>query len=145
GAGAWPGEQRVQPATRFAGVAALFPVAPGAAGDLEPGLGVAGAGAPGQGGADVVQLGVQAVQPGALFGGPELHVGLLCQGQDPVEVALAQAVLLAGFAEQAECVLADRLQQAEPRLAASVVYQDERLPDQAGQQAEHGALLDSLP
>ena len=52
-------------------------------------------------------------------------------------MALPRALLLAGLAEPAERVLADRLQQAEPRLAALVVRPDQRLRHQAREQVQH--------
>jgi hypothetical protein len=75
-----------------------------------PTLRLGGREAPNEGGAEVVVLGLQPLQPGVLVGQVEFGLGLLREREQVVEMTVVAGCRLPGLPEPVACILADRLQ-----------------------------------
>ena len=138
--GVGPLEQDAERLEDFAAVAAHVaePVQPRR--QSQAGLGTVGIGeAERQCGADVVELGLEPVEPDGLVRAAQVPVGGLDQSQVVIAVGGAGFVQL-GAGPPGEAfggVVADRLQQPVPGRALDLVGLDQALADQGGQMVQH--------
>ena len=135
-----PVEQDTQRLEDLAAVAAQVAEPAQPRGQAQPGLGTAGIGeAERQRGADVVELGLQPVQPDRLVRAAQVRVGGLHQGQ--VVIAMSNAGLARlGAASQRKSfggVLTDRLQHPVTGRTAGLLGLHQALADQGSQQVKH--------
>ena len=106
------GERLAEPAAALAHQPARAPEAHERAGQLQPELDLAGRDRPGERGANVVLLLVEAVQPERLVGARQLGLGRQHQLEVALGVPPAQLLELTLLLEPLERVLPDRLEQA---------------------------------
>ena len=99
--------------------------------------------APGEGGAEVVELGVEPLQPRGLLGTAELGLRPCRERHAPRQMAVAEILLLPGRLEPLERVLPDRFQLPVTALAALTFEDDERLQRKLGEEVEDLRLLDT--
>ena len=86
-------------------------------------------------------LHVQPTEPGRLVRSDDLRFGLSCERQQVIQMGAADCRDFAGLDEPVSRVLPDRLEEPVPPLRARLVYDDQRLVYEPGQQVEDVAVI----
>ncbi len=128
-------ERGAEPAAALTDMASHRPERGQGAGQRQRRAGLPGGQRPLQAGPEVVVIGFQQVQPGALVGA--VQVGPARQVQQPGQVPAAQLVVLPGRDELLARVLADRFEHAVPHGAAALLGGEQRPVHQGGDRLKH--------